>query len=140
MSISLHPELCRRIERESARILGLVEDLTALFRQRPTSSMHPDTHIQANVTSEDIIGEVVVSFSDVTGTRIVHFYPDGDKTLGLAEDNLQQAREIAKRIWCRREVRDHLSAETVEELLLEWVGAAARGHPTEPLAQRINQV
>jgi len=102
--------------------------------------MHPDTHIQANVTSEDIIGEVVVSFSDVTGTRIAHFYPDGDKTLGLAEDNLRQAREIAKRIWCRREVRDHLSAETVEELLLEWVGAAARGHPTEPLAQRINQV
>src|ERR1700736_5378279 len=105
MSILLHPELCRWIERESARILGLVEDLTTVFRQRPTSSMHPDTHVQANVTPEDIIGEVVVSFSDVTGKRVAHFYPDGDKTLGLAEGNLRQAQEVAERIWCRREVR-----------------------------------
>ncbi len=89
---------------------------------------------------EDIIGEVVLSFSDVTGKKVAHFYPHGDAILGLANENLRQAQEIAERIWSRREVRDRLSADTVEELLLEWVGAVARGQPTQALAQRIDEV
>jgi hypothetical protein len=140
MRVSMHPDFRQWIERETSQILRLVDDLTDVAHQGSPPSVHPDTFIRANLKSEDVIGEVVRSHTDVTGRKTAHFWQHGDKTVGLSGDNLLKAQKISERIWSRREIRDFISAETIEDLLLDWIGAAARGRPTDSLAQRIDQI
>jgi hypothetical protein len=48
-----------------------------------------------------------------------------------------RARTVAERIWNRPELRDRLSRQTIEELLLEWVGATTYGQSPCPLSAKI---
>ena len=73
MEFELHAEFAAWIDRESADIAGRVRDLTHEF-PRSSGSLHSDLPI-IKVGPEQIVGEVAVSITDVTGKLSARYFP-----------------------------------------------------------------
>jgi hypothetical protein len=135
----LHVEFANWIDKESVRISGLVQDLT---HRAPAGNVLPkddNLPVAAHIGPDDIIGTPRVYHSDIAGTLVTRFYPRGGRWLGLADEGMLQARKVAERIWNRPELRDRLSRQTIDDLLLEWVGATVNGQSPSPLSADIER-
>jgi hypothetical protein len=133
-AFDLNPNLAEWIDRESARIASLVTDLTDRIPRRNEVAPHPNLPIKAHIRPEDIIGEITASSMDAAGNMVARFYQHQGRMLGLADSAMSDAQKAAERIWSRRELSEFISRTTILELLLEYVGAVARGMPTDSLS------
>ena len=92
-SFKLHADFASWIDKESARISGLVQDLT---HRAPAGNVLPkddDLPVAAHIGPDDIIGTPLVHQSDIAGTLVTRFYPQGGRWLGLADEGmLERAR------------------------------------------------
>src|ERR1700730_13579760 len=122
-SFAFHPEFASWIDKESVRIAGLVKDLTHRAPARTALPKERDLPVAAKIGADDFMGKPLVFQTDVAGTLVMRSYPQGDRWLGLADEGMVDARRLSERIWDRPEICNRLSRQTIEELLLEWVGA-----------------
>jgi hypothetical protein len=140
MTFSLHVDFAKWLDKESRRIVSLVQNYT----DKPPGGgevlpKKPDLPVAANIGPDDIIGEVIVSKTDLIGTLVTRYYQHQDRWLALAADGMIEARKLAERIWSKAELRDLLSRHTVEELLFEWVGDVVRAKSPAILSEKIER-
>lgn len=139
MDFKFHPDFTAWIDREAARLPTLVEDLTSLAKSTRPASRDDDEHEGIYIPEEDIIGEITESHSDLYGRLRTRFFREEGRVLGLTGANLVEVLKFAERISSRKELQNIISAETVREIVLRWIGAAVRNWPTAPLATEIAQ-
>jgi hypothetical protein len=140
MELCLHPELVSWIDRESSRLVTLVQDLTELEQASRPVSQSGDERARVTIPAEDIIGEIKHSQVDVAGKMVTRFFPHDGRVLGLTDNRLVEASTVAEKISVRRELVNILSPFTIQEMLLDWIGDKVRNRPVEPLTIKIAEV
>src|SRR6266403_3101300 len=99
MDFELNAEFAAWSDRESARIVSLVRDITDEF-PKTSGSLHPDLPI-TKIGREEIIGDLSVSITEPTGKLIARFFPHNGRQLGLSGVAMAEAERGAERIWSR---------------------------------------
>lgn len=139
MDFELQPDFAAWIERESGDLPALVQDLTDLATAARTTAAVPDERAVLTIDGKDIIGEPIVSQTDIAGKLVTRFFWKEGRFLGLTDEKLVKVLKFAERISLRKEIQDILSAETIREIVLEWVGDTVRNGSTDPIVARIHQ-
>jgi hypothetical protein len=128
------------IENESEHLLLLVEDLTELERANHPPPRAGDERALISIGADEIIGEPKRSLFDVAGRLTTRFYHAGDRFLGLTGDNLKKVLKFSETVANRKELRDILSPMTVQEVVLDWIGARVLEREIRSLADQISAV
>jgi hypothetical protein len=139
MELKIHPKFFAWIDGESVRIAGFVQDLSDRVPTRATLPKDLDLPVAATIAPHEIIGQPIISQADAIGTIITRFFPHEGKWHGLTGDGMREARALAERIWKKPELRDRISHQSVDELVLEWVGDTACGHKPDSLSVKIDR-
>lgn len=137
MDFRLNKDLAAWMDSESTRIAGLVEDATDKISRGGGLPSHPDLQVTATISPNDVIGEMIASKLDMNGNIVARFYQHQGRILGLANGAMADAQKAVERIWSRPELCDLVSRTTILELLLQDIGAKARGSSTESLSTKV---
>jgi hypothetical protein len=135
MEMKLNEEFSAWIERESAKLVNRVRDLTNQF-PRSIGQVHPDRHVKS-FGPDDITGEISISITDGAGRTTTQLFRHNGRELGLDTHAMAEAEGIVERICIRKEFRDVISRETVLKELLEYVSAIARQRQTPLMSERL---
>jgi hypothetical protein len=139
MDLDLPPDFVAWIEREANQLPALVEDLTDLAMASRTPPPNLDERAVLNIDGKEILGEPIVSHTDLAGKLVARFFEKEGRFLGLADEKLVKVLKFAEKISLRKELRDVLSRVTVREIVLAWVGDTVRERPAEPIVARLNR-
>lgn len=140
MDFELQQDFAAWIDRESPRLPALVEDLTgraAATRSVPINNK--DDRIVAHIPEGEVIGEIIQSQTDIYGRLVTRFFQEEGRILGLTGAKLVKVLKFAERISSRKELRDIVSADTIREIVLDWIGATVRKRPTDSIVGQISE-
>jgi hypothetical protein len=134
----VHPDAIRSFNAQVEEIADLV--VLRPPRQQPTPAFMPEIHLSGHITSEDIIGPVQLSESDLYGNEMARFRECAGGVYGLEEEPFARLRELAPRIQKLECWQDSLSVKFVEDILFQWCLDKTQGmHAEMPMEKLANE-
>ena len=122
--LNIHPEAVRNIEEKATDLLLKVRRGT--LNRSEGVSFSVDRFVSAQITSEDIVGEIVPSLSDQYGRTVAKFFNSGSQTWGLVEADYEDLKRLVSLISKNAEVRKLLSLSFLEDEVFFWCRARIR--------------
>lgn len=140
MDFSFHPEFAESIDRRLSSLVSQVEDVTERLKHHKGLHTHPDAFIAAKLTDADIVGEARVTQVDVSGRAVGFAFRRGDHVVGLRDDSFHEAMRIAEAIHTHGNLAASVSADTVQQVVLQWVVDTSQGKEPKTVCQLLEQL
>jgi hypothetical protein len=122
MSFNIHPSAIQNFNKKAQELISLIKEF--IENSTKKNSFPTDLYISANLTKDDIIGEVVESTINNNGETIEKFFRIKNKIYGLREEDYKELKKVSERIQLLPAFTKSISLSYIEEKLFEWVKSA----------------
>ncbi|WLT38115.1 hypothetical protein NON20_21640 [Synechocystis sp. B12] len=119
MSFEIHPSAIENFNKKAQELTSLIKEFTQNSSKR--NSFPTDLHISANLTKDDIIGEIITSTINNNGETIAKFFRTKNKIYGLGEEDYKKLKKVSERIQSLPVFAKIISLSYVEEKMFEWI-------------------
>lgn len=137
MNLELHPDAASNF---NTRADSLVSRLASWPGDRKADTFRPPVHISADLTENDLAGEITVSTVDALGKRVGRYFEDGPSTVGFAGDDYKELTKLIEAVQRTPSFRSKISQTLLEDVAFDWFKKTQRDATNKTFSDYILEV
>ncbi|GAA0311608.1 hypothetical protein GCM10009087_22160 [Sphingomonas oligophenolica] len=132
---ALHPNGAKALNEEAEAIALLFESKP--LQPSPPPAFETQREIGPTITEEDIIGEPIMSWTDLKGRAVGRYFVRDGQEVALRNGNYLQFRKLVEKVAGKKPFNLGLSLEFLEEQTFLWLQAARLGSNDQSLCDHL---
>jgi hypothetical protein len=139
MTIQIHPEAAKRFDELGNQLLAKLAPEQQLVKAHVRQGLRPDIYPVANISEQDIVGEVQVKklFFNGAGEEVGRLFEHDSQWIGIVGDNFESFERMAERLHQSQPLRDLTAVTFIRETAFDWMEGKHKNARSETLTEYI---
>ncbi len=134
----LHPAAAEAIDKDATALVAAVE--VGTMEQQESSSFKSRRIPKHTITDEDLIGEPLMTWSDLSGRTAGRYFVRDGQLVALREQGYRQLRRLVEKVLRAKPFSAGFSETFLEVEIFKWWRATLRGETSAPLSTQLLNV
>jgi hypothetical protein len=131
---SLHPHAASSIDAGGRELVKALE-VGTFTRGKPVFESRREA--VEEITDADIVGEPLLTWSNLAGQTVGRYFPSGGQLIALREEGYRQLRRLVEKVMAAKPFSAGLSDQFVEVEIFKWWRATIRSGERLPLSAHL---
>jgi len=121
MKLTLHPDAMKNFNEKAESLLSKLIIINFKSISSKVHSFEPDHVISSTITEKEIIGDIIISSTDLAGNENGRFFAQNKSKIGLAKDSYQDLLRLSENMQRTSELSPFVSVLFPKNEIFNWM-------------------